>query len=48
MGIRIPSGMGGLTVFKEEYKSKIQLSPTLVMILIAIFSAILIALRFIL
>jgi preprotein translocase subunit Sec61beta len=27
-GVNIPSGMGGLTRFKEEYKSKFNLKPT--------------------
>jgi preprotein translocase subunit Sec61beta len=27
-GVNIPSGMGGLTRFKEEYQSKFNLKPT--------------------
>ena len=31
--IRLPSGQGGLTRFSEETKSKIQISPTTVIVL---------------
>lgn len=34
--ISTPSGMGGLMRFNEEYSSKFQISPTQVIILIAI------------
>jgi preprotein translocase subunit Sec61beta len=27
-GVNVPSGMGGLTRFKEEYQSKFNLKPT--------------------
>lgn len=35
-GISTPSGMGGLMRFNEEYPSKFQISPELVIVLIAI------------
>jgi preprotein translocase subunit Sec61beta len=38
--INMPSGMGGLMRYNEEYKSKLMISPThvvLFMILIAVF-----------
>ena len=31
--IRLPSGQGGLTRYFDEYKSKIELSPTVVIII---------------
>jgi len=34
--ISTPSGMGGLMRFNEEYPSKFQISPELVVVLIAI------------
>ncbi len=34
--IRLPSGQGGLTRFSDEYGSKIELSPGLVIVLIVI------------
>lgn len=39
-GVNIPSGMGGLVRFKEEYESKFNLKPThivIFVILIVIF-----------
>ncbi|VVB82772.1 Sec61beta family protein [uncultured archaeon] len=39
-GVNVPSGMGGLTRFNEEYKSKFNLKPTHVIgfvILIVVF-----------
>ncbi|MDP3990059.1 MAG: preprotein translocase subunit Sec61beta [archaeon] len=32
--IRLPSGQGGLTRFSDEFKSRIELSPKAVMILV--------------
>jgi preprotein translocase subunit Sec61beta len=33
-GLNMPSGMGGLTRFKEEYQSKFNLKPTHVVIFV--------------
>jgi preprotein translocase subunit Sec61beta len=35
-GVSTPSGMGGLMRFSEEYPSKFQISPEIVMVLIGI------------
>jgi len=35
--INLPSGMGGLMRYFDEYKSKIQLKPEHIVVLIAIF-----------
>jgi len=35
--IRMPSGMGGITRYFDEYTSKIQIKPATVVILIAAF-----------
>ncbi len=35
--INMPSGMGGLMRYFDEYKSKLQLKPTHVVILIVLF-----------
>lgn len=35
--INLPSGMGGLMRYFDEYKSKIQLKPAYVIVLIAVF-----------
>jgi preprotein translocase subunit Sec61beta len=35
-GVNLPSGFGGLTSFKEEYKSKFSLKPAHVVIFIAL------------
>lgn len=35
-GVSTPSGMGGLMRFNEEYPSKFQIAPELVMVLIGI------------
>lgn len=45
--ISMPSGMGGLTRYFEEYKSKIQLKPSHVIILIVLFIAFEIAIKII-
>jgi preprotein translocase subunit Sec61beta len=37
--ISMPSGMGGLTRYFDEYQSKIQLKPVHVVIMIALFIA---------
>ena len=36
-GIKLPSGMGGLMRYFDEYSSKIQLKPMYVVFLIALF-----------
>ena len=33
-GVNIPSGMGGLTRFKEEYESKLNLKPVHVVVFV--------------
>ena len=38
--ISMPSGMGGLTRYFDEFQSKIQLKPSHVVILIVLFIAI--------
>jgi len=35
-GISTPSGMGGLMRFNDEYTSKLQISPQMVVVLIAL------------
>jgi len=35
-GINVPSGLGGLVKFKEEYKSRFNLKPTQVIIFIVL------------
>ena len=35
-GMSIPSGMGGLMRFNEEYPSKLRISPEIVVVLIVI------------
>jgi len=37
--ISMPSGMGGLTRYFEEFQSKVQLKPVHVVVLIALFVA---------
>jgi preprotein translocase subunit Sec61beta len=44
-GLNVPSGMGGLTRFKEEYQSKFNLKPTHVFIFILMIIAFRIALQ---
>lgn len=34
--IRMPSGMGGLVRYYDEYKSKIEISPTAVIVMIVV------------
>jgi preprotein translocase subunit Sec61beta len=43
--INLPSGMGGLMRYFDEYKSKIQIKPAHVIVLIAIFIIIEIIIR---
>lgn len=43
--IRLPSGQGGLTRYFDEYKSKIELSPGAVIILVFIMIIIVILLH---
>jgi preprotein translocase subunit Sec61beta len=35
-GISTPSGMGGLMRFNDEYNSKLQISPQMVVVMIAL------------
>jgi len=44
-GIRMPSGMGGLMRYFDEYKSKIQIKPMHVIFLIVLFMALEIIIR---
>jgi len=44
-GVNVPSGMGGLTRFKEEYQSKFNLKPTHVLVFILLIIAFRIALQ---
>jgi preprotein translocase subunit Sec61beta len=43
--INMPSGMGGLTRFKEEYDSKLKLTPTQVVLAIVVVIAFVLSLR---
>lgn len=43
--IRMPSGQGGLTRYFDEYKSKIEFSPTAVIVLCIIIMAVIIVLH---
>jgi len=45
-GVNVPSGMGGLTRFKEGYESKFNLKPTHIFIFIIMIIAFRIALEF--
>jgi len=45
--INMPGGFGGLMRFKEEYNSKFQMSPALVIVLVILAIAFVFALRFI-
>jgi preprotein translocase subunit Sec61beta len=45
-GVNMPSGMGGLTRFKEEYQSKFNLKPTHVVAFIILIVVFRIALQF--
>jgi len=38
-GINLPSGFGGLTSFKEEYKSKFSLKPSHVVVFVLLIVA---------
>jgi len=44
--ISMPSGMGGLTRYFEEFQSKIQLKPSYIILLIVLFIAFEIGIRF--
>jgi preprotein translocase subunit Sec61beta len=44
-GVNVPSGMGGLTRFKEGYQSKFDLKPTQVLIFILLIVVFRIALQ---
>lgn len=44
--IRMPSGQGGLVRYFDEYKSKIEFSPGVVIIMCLVVIAILILLRY--
>ena len=44
-GVNVPSGLGGLVKFKEEYQSKFNLKPTHVVIFVLIIVAFRIALQ---
>ena len=44
--ISMPSGMGGLTRYFDDYKSKLQISPTHVVIFVVLLIALEIGLRF--
>ena len=44
-GLNVPSGMGGLTRFKEEYQSKFNLKPAQVIIFIVLIVVFRIALQ---
>jgi len=43
--IRLPSGQGGLTRFNEETRSKIQISPTTVIVLCLVIMILIILLH---
>jgi preprotein translocase subunit Sec61beta len=43
--LNVPSGMGGLTRFKEEYQSKFNLKPTHVIVFIVLIVVFRIALQ---
>lgn len=43
-GVNIPSGMGGLVRFKEEYESKFNLKPVYVVVFVVLIVAFRIAL----
>lgn len=45
-GFRMPSGSGGLVRYSDEYKSKVQLKPVHVIIIISIVVAAEIILKF--
>lgn len=44
--IRLPSGMGGLTRYFEEYKSRVQIAPGHVIVLAIIVTVLIILLHF--
>jgi preprotein translocase subunit Sec61beta len=44
-GVNVPSGMGGLTRFKEEYQSKFNLKPTHVIVFIILIVVFRVALK---
>jgi preprotein translocase subunit Sec61beta len=44
-GVNVPSGMGGLTRFREEYQSKFNLKPAHVFVFILLIVAFRIALQ---
>ncbi len=44
--ISMPSGMGGLTRYFEDVQSKIQLKPSYIIVMIAVFIAIELGLKF--
>lgn len=44
-GMNVPSGMGGLVKFKEEYESKFNLKPTHVVIFVILIVVFRIALQ---
>ena len=43
--INMPSGFGGLTRYKEEYNSKLKISPTQVVLLIILVIAFVLSMR---
>lgn len=43
-GVNVPSGMGGLTRFKEEYQSKFNLKPAHVVVFVILIVAFRVAL----
>lgn len=45
-GISMPSGMGGLTRYFDDYKSKLQITPMHVMIFVVLLIALEVGLRF--
>jgi len=44
-GISMPSGMGGLIRYNEEYKSRFMLKPTYIIIFIILIIAFVVALK---
>ncbi|MDD5012281.1 MAG: preprotein translocase subunit Sec61beta [Candidatus Nanoarchaeia archaeon] len=45
-GVNVPSGMGGLVKFKEEYESKFNLKPTHIVVFVILIVVFRVALGF--
>ena len=45
-GVNLPSGMGGLMRYNEEYKSSIKLNPAHVVILIILIITLVVSLKY--